>query len=149
MLEDKILGDFKEAMKSKDSVKTSTLSFLRSDLKNAAIAGSKDKLDDNEVIAIIKKQIKQRLDSIEKFRQGGREDLARKEEKEAEILKQYLPKEMSPQELQKAVDEVISSLGAQGPKDMGKVMKELMPKLGGRADNKTVSDLVKSRLTAA
>lgn len=146
MLEDKILSDFRLAMKDRDILKNSTLSFLRSDLKNAAIAKKKDKLDDNEVIAIIKKQIKQRLDSIEKFKSGDRQDLARKEEKELEILKNYLPEELSKEELEEIVDETIAQMQANTVKDMGKVMKEIMPKVAGRADSKLLSELVKARL---
>ncbi|MFC1645592.1 GatB/YqeY domain-containing protein [Candidatus Omnitrophota bacterium] len=147
MLEEKILVDFKEAMKNRDALKQSVISFLRAQLKNIAIEKKKDKLDDNDVIVIIKKQIKQRLDSIEKFKSGARLDLAEKEQKEMEILKAYLPKELSKDELEKIIDEVIASVEAKEIKDMGKVMKEVMVKASGRADNKLLSELVKSKLT--
>ena len=147
MLEDKIMSDFKEAMKNKEALKQSALSFLRSQLKNIAIEKKKDKLDDSDVIAVIKKQVKQRLDSIENFKNGGRTDLVEKEEKELKILKAYLPEELSPDELEKIIDEAISSTGASSIKDMGRVMKEVMVKASGRADNKLLSELVKSKLT--
>jgi len=147
MLEEKIMLDFKEAMKNREALKQSALSFLRSQLKNVAIEKKKDKLDDDDVIAIIKKQVKQRLDSIEKFKSGSRMDLAEKEEKEVQILKTYLPKELSKEELGKIVEEAISSVAASSVKDMGKVMKEVMSKVAGKADNKLLSELVKTKLT--
>ncbi|MDD5005251.1 MAG: GatB/YqeY domain-containing protein [Candidatus Omnitrophica bacterium] len=147
MLEDKILADFKEAMKSKNNLRSSTLSFLRSQLKNAAIEKRKDKLDDSEVIVVIKKQVKQRQDSIEQFKSGGRLDLANKEQGELEILKTYLPQELSKEEVEKIIEETIVQLCASGIKDMGKVMKEVTPKVAGRVDNKFLSDSVRARLT--
>lgn len=147
MLEDKIMGDFREAMKKRDSHKQSVLSFLRSQLKNAAIEKKKEKLEDSDVITIIKKQVKQRLDSIDKFKSGERMDLVEKEQKEVEILKTYLPQELPKEELEKIIEEAIASVGAGDIKDMGKVMKEIMPKVSGRADNKLLSELVKANLT--
>jgi len=147
MLEEKILNDYKEAMKSKDSVKISTVSFLRSAMKNLAIEKKQDKLEDSEIIQIIKKQVKQRQDSIEQFKKGGREDLAGKETKELDILKSYLPEELPTDEVKKIVEEAVTATGASGPKDMGKVMKEVMANVAGRADGKLISQLVKERLT--
>ena len=148
MLEEKILNDYRGAMKSKDTLKSSVLSFLRSDLLNAAVAKKKDKLDDSEVLAVIKKQIKQRQDSVEQFTKGNRLDLADKEKRELEILKSYLPPQLSEDEIKKIIEETIAAVGAQGAKDMGKVMKEVSAKIAGQADGKLVSDLVKQRLTA-
>ena len=147
MLEEKLMVDFKEAMKNRDALKQSVLSFLRSQLKNLAIEKKKDKLDDCDVISVIKKQVKQRVDSVEKFKSGNRMDLAEKEEKEMEILKSYLPQELPREELEKIIDEAIASAGAVGIKDMGKVMKEIMPKVSGKADNKLLSDLVRVKLS--
>jgi uncharacterized protein YqeY len=147
MLEEKILNDYKEAMKSKDTLRSSVLSFLRAEMINAAMAKKKAKLDDSEVIPVLKKQIKQRQDSIEQFTKGGRQDLADKEAKELEILKAYLPPEMPAEEIKKIIEEAVVSTGAQGPKDMGKVMKEVAAKVAGLADGKLVSDLVKERLS--
>lgn len=146
MLEDKIMSDFKEAMKTKDQARTSTLSFLRSDMKYAAIDKKKDKLDDADVIAVIKKLIKQRQDSIEQFSKGGRQDLVEKEKKELDILKVYLPAEMSREELQALVNQVVEETQAFSQKDMGKVMKEVIARTGGRCDSKTASELVRNRL---
>ncbi len=147
ILEDKILNDYKEAMKSRDAVKISTLSFLRAAMKNLGIEKKKDKLEDGDVISVVKKQIKQRQDSIEQFKKGNRPDLAAKEEKELEILKAYLPKELSADEVKTIIEEIIAATGASGVKDMSKVMKEVMARTAGCADGKLVSDLVKERLT--
>ncbi|OGX19455.1 MAG: hypothetical protein A3K54_04950 [Omnitrophica WOR_2 bacterium RBG_13_44_8] len=147
MLEEKILQDYKEAMKNKDTLKSSTLSFLRAELINAAIEKKKKALDDPDVIAVIKKQIKQHQDSIEQFTKGSRQDLADKEAKELEILKTYLPPELPAEEIKKIIEEAVVSTAAQGMKDMGKVMKEVSVTIAGCADGKLVSDLVKERLS--
>jgi len=147
MLEERIMSDYKEAMKAKDSLKTSVLNFLRAELINVAIAKNKKILDDGEAITVIRKQIKARQDSIEAFTKGGRQDLADKEVKEMELLKTYLPEELSSEAIKKIVDEIVAGTGAQGIKDMGRVMKEVNAKVAGRADGKLVSDLVKAKLT--
>lgn len=113
---------------------------------NVAIAKKKAKLDDNEVIGVVRKQIKARQESIEQFKKGNRQDLADKEGKELEILKVYLPKELPQDEINKIIAEAISSTQATGPQDMGRVMKEVMEKVAGQADSKVVSDLVKEKL---
>ena len=148
MLEEKILKDYQEAMKARDALKSTLLSSLRAEIANAALKAKKDKLDDNGIVALIRRQIKQHQDSIEQFTQGGRQDLVAKETKELEILKTYLPAELSPEEVKKLVEEAVGACGAQGLKDMGKVMKEVLAKVGASADPKLVSDLVKERLSA-
>ncbi|MCX5702006.1 MAG: GatB/YqeY domain-containing protein [Candidatus Omnitrophica bacterium] len=147
MLEEKILNDYKEAMKNKDALKSSTLSLLRAEILNVAIAKKKKTLDDSEVIAVIKKQVKQHQDSIEQFKLGNRLDLADKETRELEILKSYLPAELPIEEIKKIIEEAQTMTGAKDLKDMGKVMKEVNAKITGRADGKLISDLVKERLT--
>jgi uncharacterized protein YqeY len=147
MLEDKILNDYKEAMKSKDRLKSSVLNFLRAEMINAAMSKKKPKLDDNESFAVIRKQIKARQDSIEQFTKGNRHDLAEKETKELEVLKSYLPEELPTEEIKKIIDEAITLTAAEGMKDMGKVMKEVTAKIEGKADGKLVSDLVRERLS--
>ncbi|MFA4992881.1 MAG: GatB/YqeY domain-containing protein [Candidatus Omnitrophota bacterium] len=146
MLEEKILNDYKEAMKARDTLKSSTLSFLRADMLNQATSKKKDKLDDPEIIVVIKKQIKQRQDSIEQFTKGNRLEMAEKEKKELEILKIYLPAELSAEEIKTMIEEAVVLTGASDIKDMGKLMKELTLRIAGRADGKLVSDLVKQRL---
>ena len=149
MLEEKLINDFRQAMKDKDTVKSSTLSFLRSQLKYVAIEKKAEKLSDADVIPVIKKQIKQRQDSIEQFEKGGRSDLVEKEKKELNILKSYLPAEMSEAEIKSLIEESLKESKAASIKDMGSVMKALMPKVGGKADSKLVSDLVRERLAKA
>lgn len=149
MLEEKILNEYKEAMKSKDALKSSVLSFLRAEFMNVAMARKKNKLDDPEAVAVIKKQIKQRQDSIDQFTKGNRMDLAEKEAKEMAILKTYLPPELPEEEIRKIIEEAISLTSAEGIKDMGKVMKEVNAKVAGQADGKTVSDMVRQRLSAS
>jgi uncharacterized protein len=147
MLEEKILNDYKEAMKSRDTLKSSVLSFLRADMLNQATAKKKNKLDDPETIVVIKKQIKQRQDSIEQFTKGNRFEMAEKEKKELEILKAYLPPELSAEQIKLLIEEAIISTGSSGVKDMGRLMKELTIKIAGGADGKLVSDLVRQRLS--
>ena len=145
-LEEKLLNDYKEAMKAKDALKAGALSFLRAELINVAMAKKKKALDDAEVIVVVRKQIKARQDSIEQFKKGNRLDLAEKESKEQEILKEYLPAQLSEEEIKKIIEEIVASVGAQDMKDMGRVMKEVSAKVGQSADGKIVSDLVKARL---
>jgi len=148
MLEEKIFNDYKQALKNKETIRSSTLSFLRSEIGNALIEKRKKNLDDAEVISIIKKQIKQHQDSIEQFKKGNRQDLVDKETRELEILKSYLPEELSVEEVKKIVEEAIRETQAAEPKDMGKVMKVVLAKIAGKADGKLVSELVKARLSA-
>jgi len=147
MLEEQILGDYKAAMKSRDTLKSSVLSFLRADMLNQATAKKKDKLDDAEIVVVIKKQIKQRQDSIEQFTKGNRLEMAEKEKKESEILKAYLPPELSVEQIKVLIEEMVAATGASGIKDMGRLMKELTVKISGVADGKLVSDLVRQRLS--
>ncbi len=148
-LEEKIFSDFKEAMKAKDQIKVSTLSFLRSQFSYLALEKKKNSLDDADCITAIKKLIKQHQDSIEQFKAGSRQDLADKEAKELEILKAYIPPEMSEEALKGIIDEVIDFTGAAGLRDMGKVIREVMAKAAGSADGKMVSEMVKLRLAPA
>ena len=148
MLEEKINKDYCESMKARDQLRSSTLNFLRAQLKNIHIDKKHDELPDLDVIAVIKKQIKQRQESIEQYTQGGRQDLADKEAAELTLLKAYLPQEMSEEELKKIIEGVIKETQASSIKDMGKVMKAVAEKVSGRADNKVVSELVKRALSS-
>jgi len=145
-LKDKILQDMKEAMKARDQLRLSTLRLMVSEIKNREI-DAKDELKDDEVLALIRKAVKQRRDSISQYEKGGRQDLADKEKAEMVILKAYLPEELSREELLTIIDEAVSATEASSPKEMGKVMKEVMPKVKGRADGKVVNELVRKRLT--
>ena len=146
MLEERISGEYVTAMKSRDQIRASTLSFLRAQLKNVLIEKRGEKLTDQDVIAVIKKQIKQRQDSIAQYEQGGRQDLADKEKAELGILKEFLPEEMPSRELEGLIAAVIQETRANSMKDMGKVMKVMTERIQGKADNKLVSDLVKKAL---
>jgi len=147
MLEEKVFNDYKEAMKSKDSLKASILSFLRAEILNLAIAKKKDKLEDSDILTVIRKQVKEHQDSIEQFIKGNRQDLAQKEAGELEILKSYLPPQLSEEQIKKIIEEAITTTQAGGIKDMGRVMKEVAQNLKGSADARFVSELVKQRLT--
>ena len=147
MLEKKIKDDHIKAMKARDTLRSSTLSFLRAQLKNIIIDTRVEKLEDTDVIAVIKKQVKQRQDSIEQYEKGGRSDLAEKEKNEMCILQEYLPEEMTEDELIPIVNEVIKETQATGMKDMGNVMKAVLSRAAGSADGKTVSDLVRQSLS--
>jgi uncharacterized protein YqeY len=148
-LPERVDSDLKEAMRAKDATKLSVLRMLKSALKYAAIAksGGETELTDAEAVQVIRKQAKQRHDSIESFEKGGRAELADKEREELAILNAYLPKAMSPDELAKIVREVIAELGATSKAQMGEVMKALQAKAGGRADGKTLSAEVQKQLS--
>ncbi len=146
-LEEKIYQDYLQALKSKDKIKLTFLSFLRSELKNQAISLKKKALDDDEVLGGLKKQQKRLQDSKESIASSGRQDLIENLDKELNILQQYLPQPLSEQELTTIINEVIASTGAVSMKDMGKVMKEVISKVGVRADSRKVSALVKEKLS--
>ena len=140
--------DLKEAMKAREADKLSVLRLLKSALKNAAIekGGQAGVLDDAEATAVIRKQVKQRQDSVESFEKGGRPELAAKEKTEIELLNTYLPQALSPDELSRLIDEAVAETGATGKAQMGAVMKALQPKVAGRADGRTLSQEVQKRL---
>lgn len=144
-LREQIDADIKDAMKSGAKDKVSALRMLSAALKNKQI-DKRAPLTEGEVVDTVRSLIKQRRDSIEQFAKGGRQDLVDKETSEVVILEVYLPQQMAREEIEKIVREVIGQTGAQSAKDMGKVMKALVPLLGGRADNKLVSELVKQSL---
>lgn len=146
MLEEQLQKDYFQAMKDRDAVKASTVNFLRAQLKNVRIAKRSETLEDKDVVVVIKKQIKQRQDSIEQYEKGGRKDLADKETAEMAILKKYLPEELSEQALQQFIEQAIRETGAQSMKDMGNVIKAVAAKALGMADNRVVSELVKKAL---
>ena len=148
-LQQRVDSDLKEAMRAKNATKLNVLRMLKSALKYAAIAKSdaEAELSDAEAVQVIRKQAKQRQDSIESFEKGGRAELAEKEKEELAILNTYLPQGMTPDELAKVVRETIAELGATSKAQMGAVMKALQAKGGGRADGKTLSSEVQKQLT--
>ena len=146
MLTDKLAADLKQAMLAKDVVRTSTLRMLKSAVEYHKIEKKQETVTDADVTSVIKRQIKQRQDSIEGFEKGGRVDLADKEKAELAILKSYLPEELSQAQLEEIVKAAIAELGASTKADMGKVMKAVQAKTAGRADNRLVSQLVSAQL---
>ena len=148
-LQQRVDSDLKEAMRAKEVTKLGVLRMLKSALKYAAIAksGAEAELSDAEAVQVIRKQAKQRQDSIESFEKGGRAELAEKEKEELAILNTYLPQGMSPDDLAKVVRETISELGATSKAQIGAVMKALQPKVAGRADGKTLSSEVQKQLS--
>ena len=148
-LEERIDLDLKDAMRAKDAVKLSVLRMLKSALKYSVIekVGIDGKLDDSEETQVIRKQVKQRQDSIESFEKGGRPELAEKEKAELAILGAYLPQAMAPDELAKLVRETITEVGATSKAQMGAVMKALQAKVAGRADGKSLSQEVQRQLS--
>lgn len=147
-LRDKILSDVKTAMKAKDSVRLNTLRFLQSAIKNCEIDMRPNPITETEVMGVIRKLVKQRKESIEQYSAGGRQDLVDSETAELHILEELLPAQMSKEKLEQIVNEVIITLNAKSVKDMGPVMKEVIARAQGNADNKTVSDLIKNKLQA-
>ena len=148
-LQQRVDLDLKEAMRAKDATKLNVLRMLKSALKYAVIAKSdaEAELSDAEAVQVIRKQAKQRQDSIESFEKGGRAELADKEKQELAILNTYLPQGMNVDELAKVVRETIAELGATSKAQMGAVMKALQAKVGGRADGKTLSSEVQKQLS--
>ena len=147
MLEDRIYQDYVAAMKAQDKPKIEFLSFIRAAFRNAAIDLKTKKLEDKDALAVLQKQQKRLMDTKESLKASNRPDLIAANEKELSWLSAYLPKGLSPEELAAVVSETITALGATSMKDMGRVMKELSAKIAGRADSKTVSELVKSKLS--
>ena len=148
-LQERVDADLKEAMRAKDATKQGVLRMLKSALKYAAIAksDSEAELSDVEAVQVIRKQAKQRQDSIESFEKGGRAELVEKEKKELSILNEYLPQPMSADEVSKIVRETIAEAGATSRAQMGAVMKALQTKVAGRIDGKALSVEVARQLS--
>ena len=142
---DKINSDMIAAMKAKDEASTSALRMLKSALKYKEV-DLKRELKDEDVIDVLSKQAKQRKESIEGFEKGGRAEMAAKEKAELALIEKFLPAALSEAELSQLIEEAIKASGAAGPKDMGKVMGVLTPKIKGKADMGKVSGLVKAKL---
>jgi hypothetical protein len=145
-LEERLVDEMKQAMRSSDKVRLSTIRMIRTAVKNKEIELRK-KLDDEEIQRVIQGMLRRTEESIEQFRLGGRMDLVDKESQEGDILKSYLPQTLSAEEILKIIDESIQETQASSLKDLGKVMKSVMPKLTGKADGKVINQLVKERLS--
>lgn len=144
-LSERLNEDMIQAMKSKDKFKLSTIRMVRSTIKNLEI-DLKRTLDDNEVLDILSREIKQRKDALQEFKKADRDDLAANVEAEIEIIGQYLPEQLSEEEIKVIVQQTIQETGASSKADMGKVMSALMPKVKGRSDGKVVNQVVQQFL---
>jgi len=145
-LYEKVNGEMVQATKEKDRLRLSVVRLIKTALHNLEI-DLKRPLDDQECLQLLSGMVKQRRDSIEQFRQGGRMDLVEKEQAELTFIQSFMPQQLSEEDIAKEIEKAIQEVGATGIKDMGKVMKILMPGLTGRADGKLVGEKVKARLS--
>ena len=149
-LKERIGEDIKSAMKAKDKVRLETVRGIKKAILEKEVAlrpKGQDSLTEEQEIELLAQQAKQRRDSIEQYQKAGREDLADKEQQELAILETYLPEQVDESELESIIDEIIASVGATSPKDLGKVMGAAMKQLKGKADGKKIQALVKSKLS--
>lgn len=141
---ERLKADTGTALKAGDRQRVGALRMLSAALQQA----DKDQGEGADHVAVLQRERKRRLESVETYRDAGRDDLAEGEQREAELIESYLPSQLSDEELHAIVGDAVAQLGANSPRDMGKVMSEVMPKLGGRADGKRVSAVVKEKLTS-
>lgn len=145
-LNDRIMNDLKDAMKNKDSFKLSVIRMVKGAIQLEKINKKRD-LNDEEVIDVISKQIKLRKDSINEFEKAGRNDLADTTKKEVEVLNEYMPEQLSSEEVNKIIDQAFAKVNPTSQKDMGLIMKEVTPKVKGKADMGEVSKIIKEKLS--
>ena len=145
-LREQILADIKAAMIAKDSIKLNTLRFLQSAIKNKEIDSRPNPITADDVMGVVKKLVKQRKESIDQYKAAGRQDLVDQEAAELKVMEAYLPAQMSPEQIEKIVLDVIAETGAKTVKEMGVVMKEVLARTAGSADGKIVSELIKAKL---
>ena len=147
-LRETISNDMKEAMKAKDAAKLSALRMVQSAFKNREIELRPEPVNEDELQAVLKKLVKQRRESIEQYQAANRQDLVDAETTELKLLEAYLPAQMSREKVEEIVGKVIADIGAKSPKDMGAVIKETIARSGGAADNKTISEIAKAKLSS-
>lgn len=145
-LKDQLMVDIKAAMIAKDSVKLNTLRFLHAAIKQKEIDSRPNPLTADDVMAVLKKLVKQRKESIDQFATAGRTDLVEQETAELKVMEVYMPAQMTREQIEQIVTEVIAETGAKTVKDMGTVMKAVQAKTAGSADGKTISEVIKSKL---
>ena len=144
-LKEKLMEDLKSSMKNKDAMRKNTITMIRASIKQIEVDERKE-LTDEEILDIISKQVKEKRNAIEEFKKGSRDDLVNQTENEIEILLKYLPEQLSEEELEEIVRETIKEINASSMKDIGKIMKTVMPKVKGRADGNLVNKEVKKIL---
>jgi uncharacterized protein YqeY len=145
-LKDRIESDYKQSFKEGNKTKVDVLRLLKAAVKNEEIRERK-KFEDHEVLTVVIKQAKQRKDSIEAYQKGGRADLVQREQEQIKVLNEYLPAQLSEDELRDIIQEIIKKLAASGPADFGRVMKEVVARVRGQADGQLVAKIVKEELT--
>ena len=146
-LQDKVMAKMKEAMKAKDSNALASLRAIKSAILLAQTeSGAKEELSEEQELKLLQKLVKQRKDSAAIFEEQGRDDLAKPELQQAEVITQFLPEQMSREDIEKIIEDIIRQTGAQGMKDMGKVMGQANGRMAGKADGKTISNIVKEKL---
>lgn len=143
---DRLTEDMKSAMKAGDKERLSTIRLLRGQIKDAEI-DKQEELAEEEEIGILTNAAKKRRESVEAYKNGGRDDLAEKETRELEVIKEYMPEQLDASEVEKIVNQVISEVGAETIKDLGKVMSVVMAKVKGRADGKVINEIVRKKLS--
>ncbi len=146
-LETQVMQALKEAMKNKDEAAKRALRAIKSEILLFKTAGTSEKLDESAEIKLLQKMIKQRQDSLEIYQQQGREELAKTEEEEIQVISRFLPKQLSEEELAQTLQQIIEKTGASSMKDMGKVMGIASKELAGKADGKTIAQMVKKYLS--
>lgn len=140
-LKDKLLADMKEALKSRDSLRLNTIRSVIAAVKNQEIHLLRKELDDDEILSLVSREVKKRKEAAALFQQGGRTDLMEKEKQEHAILQAYLPEQVSEDDLRKRIQEVVAETKAEGMKDLGQIMKILVPEFKGKADNGLIKNL--------
>ena len=149
-LNDQLTEDLKQAMKAKDAIRLRTIRSLRAALKEKEIAERRDgeaHLSEEQVLAVVQKQAKQRRDAIAQYEPAGRDDLAAKEQEELEIIEAYLPRQLGDEEIRRVVQEIVAATGASSMREMGKVMGAAMEQLRGRADGRRINEIVRELLS--
>ncbi len=145
-LKNRLEAEMRSAMKEKDRERLSVLRMIRSEIKNLEIQEGQP-LEDEAILTLISKAAKQRREAIAQFQKGGRDDLVQQETRELQIILEYLPQQLSPDELKQLIEKAVAAVGAKTLKDMGTVMKQVMADAGGRADGKEVQQLVRELLS--
>jgi uncharacterized protein YqeY len=145
-LSQRITAELKEAIKTKDAIRVSCMRMLKADLKNRQVEKGSD-LEDKEIESAVSSLIRKGQEAAKEFRRGDRADLAEKEEKEVEILYEFLPEQLDPADIEKKIKEIISELSATGAKDLGKVMKAAMAQMAGKVQGKEVNEIARKLLS--
>lgn len=146
--QERLLSEIKESLKAKQSERVSTLRMLLSEIKNEKIKTGQE-VDDDAFVGLVRRAIKQRKEAAVQYRQGARQELADKEDREAEILAVYLPKQAAEADIRRAIEELVAAEGLSGPKGIGPVMKAMLARFGGSADGATINRLAREILTSS